>query len=166
MPRLEGSSSSSSHGWLFARLSAAGGRDIDVSWAVIPPTWNNWPFSNIAIAAGAVLLLGGLVGRLVAPEGSQVNTVPAATRTAQADRTHTLVGAEYTGKDQGGPVGDIRSTGTPEGPSLGADIVVNAQPGQSATGVRVHQSGPGTGLRVVQSGPGTGMRVTVGTDKP
>jgi hypothetical protein len=74
----------------------------------------------------------------------------------------SITGAEIIGNNQGGPAAEIQSNGTVGNPSVGADITANGQPGQSVTGLRVIQSGPGTGLRVIQNGPGVGMRVTVG----
>ncbi len=77
-----------------------------------------------------------------------------------------VVGAEIIGNHQGGAAAEINSTGTALSPSVGADVSVQGQPGQSVTGLRVIQNGPGTGLRINQTGPGVGLRVTVGSGTP
>lgn len=70
-------------------------------------------------------------------------------------------------QNSGGGIGlDIQSVGTPEAPSLGGESIVHAQPGQSAIGTRIVQSGSGVGMRVVQSGPGVGFRSVVMSTKP
>lgn len=80
---------------------------------------------------------------------------------AEDDKKH-LVGVDIR---NGGPgVGmDLKTGGIPG--SVGMDILVNRQPGQSVTGLNVVNSGSGTGLKNDHTGPGTGVRVVVG-DKP
>ena len=69
-------------------------------------------------------------------------------------------------ENSGGGTGmEINSHGTPSAPSVGAVISATGIPGQSVTGVRVTQNGPGTGMRVVQTGPRVGMRVVVTAPK-
>lgn len=72
-----------------------------------------------------------------------------------------VVGYEVIGNQQGGVADEVTSQGGPN--SVGRDITVCGKPGQSVTGMRVIQSGPGsgTGERVVQMGPGTGVKITV-----
>lgn len=83
-----------------------------------------------------------------------------ASTTVQA-RAQATVGSEIIGNGQGGPAAEIISNGTPGHPSVGMDVTTTGTPGQSVTGVRVIQNGPGTGLRVIQNGPGVGLRSTV-----
>jgi hypothetical protein len=83
---------------------------------------------------------------------------------SNAAQPNSVTGATIEGNSQGGAAAEIRSNGTPNNPSTGADINVTG-PGQSITGSHVIQSGPGTGLSVIQSGSGTGLKLTVGGER-
>ena len=72
-----------------------------------------------------------------------------------------IIGLNIEGKDQGRPAAEIISQGTAEHSSIGAEVDVSPAPGQSATGVRISQTGLGTGARVVQSGLGKGLKISV-----
>ena len=67
----------------------------------------------------------------------------------------------------GGTGADVRVSGSAEQaePSVGLDVGATAKPGQSVTGLRIIQTGPGTGMRITVggNGPAVGARVNVGT---
>ncbi|HMN70853.1 MAG TPA: hypothetical protein PKA55_03165 [Rhodoblastus sp.] len=116
--------------------------------------WSMLP--KISILIGAVLLVGGAIALFISPtkavEGKAMDN-----KEAQAP----VVGVDIQGHGQVGAAVEIVSTGTKDAPSLGGESTVHVQPGQSAIGTRVIQSGPGTGMRVIQNGPGVGFRSTV-----
>lgn len=55
----------------------------------------------------------------------------------------------------------IDTSGGTSALSVGAEVIVSTQPGQTATGVHIVQGGSGTGLKITHSGPGTGLRIVV-----
>ena len=71
----------------------------------------------------------------------------------------TLTGLSVTSDSTHGPSIGLDIDNSDGG--IGAEVFVQAKPGQNAVGVSVVQNGPGTGLRVVQSGPGIGLKVVV-----
>jgi len=77
--------------------------------------------------------------------------------------TPHVLGLDVRGDHQGSgnAAYEILSTGTENKPAIGADVTIHALPGQSATGVRIVQNGPGTGMRIIQNGPGVGLRVNM-----
>lgn len=80
-------------------------------------------------------------------------------RIAQASQ---VTGATIIGN--GGSGADITATGIAGQPApVGWDIQASGAPGQSVTGLRVIQNGPGTGMRITVggTGPATGVRVGV-----
>ena len=81
-----------------------------------------------------------------------------------------VVGAVIVGNGQGGVAADIAVTGTSGqmAPVVGMDIHATGAPGQSVTGLKIIQNGPGTGLRVTVggNGPAVGVRSTVTSGTP
>jgi hypothetical protein len=109
------------------------------------------------------LMIAGIVGA-----ASAIFTVWMLTLTSSAQTplppngiNGSVTGLEIVENGQGGPAVDIESHGSPNGSSVGYEQNVHGMPGQSVTGTRVIQTGPGTGMRVIQTGPGVGFRSTV-----
>lgn len=112
-----------------------------------------------AVVASLALMFAGLIALTSFEWYRPTSQTEATTHIVQQQ---PIVGHTIEGRGQGGVAEEIVSNGSPKGPTTGAEINVHGLPGQSLTGVKVIQSGPGTGLRVIQNGPGTGMRIKVG----
>ena len=140
--------------------------------AALPPGVTMLPKASMVL--GCILFIGGAIWQFSPSGNAQIITaVPSHTAISAAQdapgeltetgRTSQATGVEITGNSQGGPAAEVIGNG--QG-GVASEVRVSGCPGQSVTGLRVTQNGPGTGLSVVQTGPGVGMRVVVGIGGP
>lgn len=119
----------------------------------IPPHWTLTMLPKISMVVGAVLLVGGAIWQFV----------PAM---AQTSSDNSVTGMTVEGNGQGSAAADVSVTGSTNQsvPPVGLDVNAVGAPGQSVTGLKIIQRGPGTGLKITVGGDGsaTGARVTVG----
>lgn len=123
----------------------------------IPPEWGSSLGPKISIVIGAILLVGGIIWQFASSSGAQT--------TAPKFENNSVTGMTIQGNSQGDPAAEFSATGSHNqaAPPVGLDINAVGGPGQSVTGLRIIQNGPGTGLKVTVggSGPATGVRVNV-----
>lgn len=114
------------------------------------------PLGSVVLFLLAAVCLGGSIHLYLNRSAKAQTSMPDKTTTNQ------VTGAKIEGNNQGGAAAEIVNSGG----GTGANIDVTGAPGQSVTGLRVQQTGPGTGLKVIQSGPGTGLSVKTTIGKP
>jgi hypothetical protein len=151
-----------------------------ILFAMLGPLWawqagdSKMPIRASAATATVLIAVFALVGTLMlrpacaqtqTPNINCTNTGGSGSQTNNCGNNYNLdrapSGLEIIGGPNGGTTAEIRSTGSPGAPSVGADVTMIIPPGQAGVGVRVIQTGPGTGLRVIQNGPGVGLKSTV-----
>jgi hypothetical protein len=126
---------------------------------------------NILLGIFGALLGGSLLvwsGYLVRDSWSvKAQVLTPSVEQPMSNKDNSITGMTIQGNHQGGAAAEVNVTGSANQakPPVGLDINVVGAPGQSVTGLRVIQNGPGTGLKVTVGGdgPATGVRVTVGT---
>jgi hypothetical protein len=129
----------------------------------MPIRLQNILFGTFGAVLGASLFVwGGYVARDFWSAKAQTQM-----EQPMSNKDNSVTGMTIEGNRQGGTAAEVNVTGSVNQPApVGLEINAVGAPGQSVTGMRVIQNGPGTGLKVTVGGdgPATGVRVRVGTE--